>query len=96
MRSLAGITLALIALAASVPARAESSTAQQVTTAAADTGEQIKEGAERVGTAIKDGAVDLWEASKAAVAAGSKKFSERRATRDHDENTASTRGDADK
>jgi hypothetical protein len=96
MRSLAGITLALVALAAGVPARADSSTVQHVTTAAADTGEQIKDGAEKVGTAIKDGAVDLWEASKAAVAAGSKTLSERRATREHDDNTANARRDAEK
>ena len=96
MRSLAGAILALIAITAAVPAKADSSPAQNTSTAAADTGERIKDGAERVGTAIKDGAVDLWEAGKAAVAAGSKKLTERRAARQHGENTADVRGDAEK
>jgi len=67
--------------------------AQTTTPAAPDTGEQIKDGAIKAGTAIKDGAikvgetvtegaVDLWESSKAAVAAGSETFNKRRAVRD--------------
>ena len=83
MRSIAAVILALVVSVPLVSARAESPSGQGITTAAADTGEQIKQGAERVAVAIKDGAVDLWEAGKAAVAAGSKKFDERRATHEH-------------
>jgi len=45
-------------------------------------GEAIKKGAIEVGETVKEDAVDLWEASKAAVGAGSTTFSKRRAARE--------------
>ena len=41
-------------------------------------GEGIKQGAEMVGEKIKNTAVDIWEAGKAAVDAGSRKMNEGR------------------
>jgi hypothetical protein len=41
-------------------------------------GEAVKRGAQEVGDAVKNGAVDAWEASKAAVGAGSDTFNKRR------------------
>ena len=81
MRSLAALFTMLIALAVAMPAHADSTPAQPATSTAADTGERIKQGAKRAAIAVKHGAVDLWEASKAAVAAGSQKLSERHAQR---------------
>jgi hypothetical protein len=40
-------------------------------------GEGIKQGAETVGGKIKNTAVDIWEAGKAAIGAGSRKLDER-------------------
>jgi hypothetical protein len=44
---------------------------------AVDVGEGVKQGAEMVGEKIKNTAVDIWEAGKAAVDAGSRKITER-------------------
>lgn len=44
---------------------------------AIDFGEGVKQGAEMVGEKIKNTAVDIWEAGKAAVDAGSRKVNER-------------------
>jgi hypothetical protein len=41
-------------------------------------GKGIKQGAETVGEKIKNAAVDIWEAGKAAIGAGSRKLDERR------------------
>ncbi len=90
MGRLAGIFFALVAFAAVVQARAEPSTAESATAAAAGIGEQIKEGAEKAAMAVKNGALDLWEAGKAAVSAGSKELDERRAARDHEESSGSS------
>jgi hypothetical protein len=49
-------------------------------------GETVKEGAEKVGSTVKRGAIDLWEAGKAAVSAGSDTFDKRRAARDQGKN----------
>ncbi|HUH84202.1 MAG TPA: hypothetical protein VLX85_06305 [Stellaceae bacterium] len=49
-------------------------------------GEAVKNGAIEVGEVVKNGAVDLWEASKAAVGAGSATFSKRRAAREQGQN----------
>jgi hypothetical protein len=43
-------------------------------------GEGIKQGAEMVGEKIKNTAIDVWEAGKAAVDAGSRKMNGPRAT----------------
>lgn len=45
-------------------------------------GETVKEGAVKVGDTVKKGAIDLWEAGKAAVAAGGDAFDKRRSARD--------------
>ncbi len=44
---------------------------------AEDFGEGVKQGAEMVGEKIKNTAIDIWEAGKAAVDAGSRKVDER-------------------
>jgi hypothetical protein len=41
---------------------------------ASDPGEQIKDGATKVGQGIKQGAINLWEATKSAVSAGTDKL----------------------
>jgi hypothetical protein len=45
-------------------------------------GETVKDGAVRVGETVRHGAVDIWEATKAAVSAGSDTFNKRRTIRD--------------
>jgi hypothetical protein len=42
-------------------------------------GEGIKQGAETVGEKVKNTAIDIWEAGKAAIGAGSRKLNEREA-----------------
>ena len=46
-------------------------------------GEAVKRGAVQAGEFVKNGAVDLWQASKAAVGAGSSTFDKRRDERAH-------------
>ena len=66
--------------AAAQTARTEPSPSS--TTTADSIGATVKRGVERLGAAAKEGATDLWEAGKAAYAAGARTLREREAARD--------------
>jgi hypothetical protein len=72
MRLIVVKTAAFIMLASFVPLGAAAGA--DTPPPASDPGEQIKDGATKVGQGIKQGAINLWEATKSAVSAGTDKL----------------------
>ncbi len=63
-------------------ASAQTARTEPPTAAAEDIGTTFRRGVERLATSAKEGAGDLWEAGKAAYAAGARTLHEREAARD--------------